>query len=195
MVRWFFALSALTLLTGACASRPIASDTNRPSTAIYLPPATVGGPGRVLFMPTSNPQPPGMVSAPLETPDAMPTQPTAAWLLGVWLFAATPDHIDRFGCNSGVPESFDEDGIWEWFYGEGSWELRDGVLTRAALSTWDIGSPGEKEDDEAPDGYEVGKSYSNRINRIGPDEGALFDAGAWQPMLRCRPGDFNVPAQ
>lgn len=192
MVRSPFAWCALTQLLAACATVPIARDTDRPSTAIYLPPSTLGGQGSILFLPASTAAKLGKASASLEAPDATSIEATADWLVGIWLFASTPDDVDRLACNSGVPERFDEDGTWDWFYGEGSWELRDGVLTKTALSTWDIGPADEQNDEETSDGIKIGKSYSNRIKRVGPDEGAVFEAGAWQPMLRCRRSDFNV---
>lgn len=81
--------------------------------------------------------------------------------------------------DAGALEAFEDSGRWDYFYGEGSWDLSDGMLKRKVLSFWD----GD---------LKVGDTFAQRIKRLGPDEGATLVNGNWQPMLRCRQEDFDI---
>jgi hypothetical protein len=120
----------------------------------------------------------------LETPDPSPRRPTIAWLRGIWLQTASPDDLSRVACNSGTTMTYEADGTTSSFEGRGRWQLVGDWLTETLIEVDEAGSPEMLQD--------VGRPSTNRIRRIGPDEGAVQVGGLWEPMLRCRPGDVTV---
>lgn len=115
----------------------------------------------------------------LEVPDSTPRSATSEWLQGTWLMNAKPEDISRLRCNSGTTDTYNPDGTTESFDYRGRWKLRRDRLTEKIVENATGGDP------------KVGTTWTVKIQRLGPHEGAIEDDNGWQPMLRCRPEDIN----
>jgi hypothetical protein len=119
--------------------------------------------------------------AALDRPDPRPVAPTAAWLEGTWINAATPADRDRATCASGTVIEFRRGGRLLTFEGEGRWTLRGSSLTERYTRLYETGGP--------EFAATLHRPLSSRLIRVGPHEAMRVAGGDRNRMLRCRPGD------
>lgn len=179
--RAVIALAALQVLCG-CVGGPDANSASGPRmTAIYSPPVRLGGKGSIIYMPA-----PAVakdaVERILETPDTAPLPPTVDWLTGNWLRGPMSD-ASRKACGSPLTIMYERDGKLLSSNAVASWKLQGDRLTETLVELLPNA--------DAANMPKVGATFTHRIKRVGPDEGAIMIGGQWLHMLRCWPGKVD----
>lgn len=103
-------------------------------------------------------------------------QPDAAWLTGAWLLIEGDTDYPG-SCASGLPIRYAPGGTYAMFEEAGTWRLRGDRLTETATNAAASAEPGS---------VAIGRPYTSRIARTGPDAmRKTFADGSTATLRRC----------